>query len=316
LLILPIVENAFKHVSNFKEASKNKIHITLKKQDKNTFLVEAVNSYDQSNVQKHLIQAGGLGIQNLKRRLELLYLSLNFSMIINCLIVDDEPIARNGILEHIEQIDFLHAAGVCKNAVEASTALEKNQVDLVFLDIQMPKLSGIDFLKNLPHPPLVIFTTAYPEYAIEGYELNVLDYLLKPISFERFFKAVLKAQTWLNLNVKHGFMSAEPYFFIKSSLKIEKIFIDDILYLEALSNYVILHTKNKKHIVYMSFKGIESQLPKHLFLKTHKSFIVAVNAIQTIDNNEIVLDGHILPISKSYRQSVMDRVEQNLFKRM
>jgi DNA-binding LytR/AlgR family response regulator len=235
---------------------------------------------------------------------------------INCLVVDDEPIARNGILEYIEQVEFLCAVAACKNAMEASVALEKHQIDIVFLDIQMPKISGIDFLKNLPDPPLVIFTTAFPEYAIEGYELNVLDYLLKPISFERFFKAVIKAQSYLNLRVKHAATASEPYFFIKSNLKIEKIFFDDILYVEALSNYVILHTKNKKHIAYLSFKGIESQLPKHLFLKTHKSFIVAVNAIQTIDNNEIILADHILPISKSYRQSVMERVEKNLFKRL
>jgi two-component system, LytTR family, response regulator len=235
---------------------------------------------------------------------------------INCLVVDDEPIARQGILEHIEQVEFLNAAAICKNAIEASSALETQKIDLVFLDIQMPKISGIDFLRNLQDPPPVIFTTAFPEYAIEGYELNVLDYLLKPISFERFFKAVIKAQAYLISKSKQGAIAAEPYFFIKSNLKIEKIFIDDILYIEALANYIILHTKNKKHVVYMSFKGIESQLPKHLFLKIHKSFIVAISAIQTIENNELVLADHILPISKSYRQSLMDRVEKNLYKRV
>ena len=235
---------------------------------------------------------------------------------INCLVVDDEPIARQGMLEYIEQVEFLNAATVCKNAIEASSALENQKIDLVFLDIQMPKISGIDFLKNLQDPPPVIFTTAFPEYAIEGYELNILDYLLKPISFERFFKAVIKAQAYINSKSKQGEIAAEPYFFIKSNLKIEKIFIDDILYVEALSNYIILHTKNKKHVVYMSFKGIESQLPRHLFLKIHKSFIVAVSAIQTIDNNELILADQILPISKSYRQSLMDRVEKNLYKRV
>jgi two-component system LytT family response regulator len=236
---------------------------------------------------------------------------------INCLIVDDEPIARNGMLEYIEQVEFLYAVGVCKNAIEASVVLQNNPVDIVFLDIQMPKITGIVFLRNLSNPPLVVFTTAFPEYAIEGYELNVLDYLLKPISFERFFKAVVKAQAYLNLKVKQATTTiAEPYFFIKSNQKLEKIFIDDILYIEALSNYVILYTKTKKHIVYMSFKGIESQLPGNLFLKIHKSFIVAVNAIQTIDNDEVILANHILPISKSYKTAVMDRVGKNLFKRM
>jgi two-component system LytT family response regulator len=234
---------------------------------------------------------------------------------INCLVVDDEPIARNGILEYIEQVEFLHAVAACKNAIEASSALENNQIDLVFLDIQMPKISGVDFLRNLPDPPLVIFTTAFPEYAIEGYELNVLDYLLKPIGFERFFRAVIKAQSYIHLKAKPVLAKTETYFFVKSNQKIEKILIADILYIEALSNYVILYTKNKKHIIYMSFKGMESQLPRDLFLKIHKSFIVAVNAIQTIDNNEVILADHILPISKSYRSSVMDRVEKNLFKR-
>ena len=235
---------------------------------------------------------------------------------INCLIVDDEPIARKGMLEYIEQVEFLNAVAVCKNAIEASSALQKSHIDLVFLDIQMPKITGIDFLKNLPNPPLVIFTTAFPEYAIEGYELNVLDYLLKPISFERFFKAVAKAQASLNLRSKQEISQTGAYFFIKSNQKIEKILIEDILYIEALSNYVILHTKTKKHIVYMSFKGIESQLPQNLFLKIHKSFMVAVNAIQTIDNDEMILADHVLPISKSYRSAVMDRVEKNLFRRL
>jgi len=235
---------------------------------------------------------------------------------INCLVVDDEPIARKGILEYIDQVEFLYAAGVCKNAIEASVALQNNPIDLVFLDIQMPKLTGIDFLKNLPDPPLVIFTTAFPEYAIDSYELNVLDYLLKPISFERFFKAVAKAQAQLNFKIKQDPLTAESYFFIKSNQKLEKILFLDILYFEALSNYVIVHTKSKKHIVYMSFKAMESQLPPSHFIKIHKSFIVAVNAIQTIDNDELLLPGHALPISKSYRSSVMDKVEKKMFKRL
>ena len=177
-------------------------------------------------------------------------------------------------------------------------------------------LLRIKSLQNLNNPPLVIFTTAFPEYAIEGYELNVMDYLLKPISFERFFKAVLKVQAYLSLRLRHEVTQVENYFFIKSNQKIEKVLIADILYVEALSNYVILYTKNKKHIVYMSFKGMESQLPDGLFIKIHKSYIVAVNAIQTIDNNEVILADHILPISKSYRAQVMQRIERNLFKRL
>ncbi|MGZ3751447.1 MAG: LytR/AlgR family response regulator transcription factor [Mucilaginibacter sp.] len=236
-------------------------------------------------------------------------------MIINCLVVDDEPIARNGILEHIAQVEFLHAVASCKNAIEASIELRKQPIDVVFLDIQMPKITGIDFLKNLQNPPLIIITTAFPEYAIEGYELNILDYLLKPISFERFFKAALKAQNYLNAKANEYLPTAESFFFIKSNQKIEKIYIDDILYIEALSNHIIIYTRHKKYIAYMSFKGIESQLPKNHFLKIHKSFIVSVNAIQTIDNDEVILENKTLPISKSYKTAVTERIEKNLFKR-
>lgn len=236
-------------------------------------------------------------------------------MIINCLVVDDEPIARKGILEHIAQVEFLNAVAACKNAIEASIELKKNPIDVVFLDIQMPKITGIDFLKNLQNPPLVIITTAFPEYAIEGYELNILDYLLKPISFERFFKAALKAQNYFNIKANEYIPSSESFFFIKSNQKIEKIYMDDILYIEALSNHIIIYTKQKKYIAYMSFKGIESQLPKNSFLKIHKSFIVSVNAIQTIDNDEVILENKTLPISKSYKNAVTERIEKNLFKR-
>lgn len=233
---------------------------------------------------------------------------------INCLVVDDEPIARQGLLEHIHQIDFLNAVAECKDAVEAATWLQKTPVDLIFLDIQMPKLTGIDFLKNLSAPPLVIFTTAYPEYAIEGYELDVLDYLLKPISFSRFLKAALKAQDYL-LKSKRGPLISDDYFFIKVNQKLEKIKMDDVLYIEGMNNYIIVHTRQKKHIAYLTFKGIEEKLPQHLFVRTHKSFLVAVNAIQTIDVNEVTLETGTLPISKSYRDEVIERIGERLFKR-
>ena len=231
-------------------------------------------------------------------------------MIINCLVVDDEPIARNGILEHIAQVDFLHAVADCKNAIEASVELKKNTVDVIFLDIQMPKLTGIAFLRNLPNPPLVIFTTAFPEYAIEGYELNICDYLLKPVSFERFFKAALKAQDYFEGRATNQIYSAEPFFFIKSNQKIEKISIEDILYIEALSNHVIIYTKQKKYVAYMSFKGIESRLPQSQFLKIHKSYIVSINAINSIDNDEVILENKALPISKTYKSLLNERIRK------
>ncbi len=234
---------------------------------------------------------------------------------INCLIVDDEPIARNGLLEHIKQIDFLFPVAECRSALEASAWLQKNKIDLIFLDIQMPKLNGIDFIKTQPSLPAVIFTTAYPEYAIEGYELDVLDYLLKPISFNRFLKSALKAQEYLNVKIKHEVSFTNDFFFIKSNQKIEKIMMDDVLYVEGMSNYIVVHTIQKKYIAYLTFKGIEQQLPQHLFIRTHKSYLVSIHAIQSIDTNEIRLENTTLPLSKNYRDEVMTKINDKLFKR-
>ena len=233
---------------------------------------------------------------------------------INCLVVDDEPIARQGLMEHINQIEFLNPVMACKNAVEASISLQKYSIDLIFLDIQMPKLNGIDFLKHLPNPPIVIFTTAYPEYAIQGYELNVLDYLLKPISFARFLKAALKAQDAIQKNGRE-FSFENDFFFIKCNQKLEKIKILDVLYIEGMSNYIIVHTIERKYIAYLTFKGIEEKLPSDLFIRIHKSFLVSIHAIQSIGTTEVQLNNSTLPMSKTYRDEVMERIGNRLFKR-
>lgn len=233
---------------------------------------------------------------------------------IKCLVIDDEPIARKGLIEHIQQIEFLFPVAECKNAIEASLCLQKNNIDLIFLDIQMPKLTGIDFLKNLSTPPLVVFTTAYPEYAIQGFELNVLDYLLKPISFSRFLKAAMKAQDYLQKSIRETPVD-DDFFFIKCNQKLEKIRIPDVLYVEGMSNYIIVHTIKKKYVAYLTFKGIEERLPQHLFIRIHKSFLVSINAIQAISINEVQLENCTLPLSKSYRDEVIERIDNWLFKR-
>jgi DNA-binding LytR/AlgR family response regulator len=233
---------------------------------------------------------------------------------INCLVVDDEPIAREGIMEYIMQIDYLNAVAQCKGAAEAAGLLQKHKIDLIFLDIQMPKLTGIEFIKALAEPPLIIFTTAYSEYALEGFELDVVDYLLKPISFPRFLKSVEKAQCYLNAKSKEVSIT-QDFFFIKCNGKIEKITMADVVYIEAMANYVIIHTRQKKYITYLTFSGIEEQLPKHLFVRIHKSYIVAISAIQTIDGNDIMTSSLRLPMSKNYRSEVMSRIESMLFKR-
>ena len=234
---------------------------------------------------------------------------------ISCLVIDDEPIARKGLLEHIKQIDFLVAAGECKSPIEATTFLLQNKVDLLYLDIQMPKMTGIDFLKNNPQLPPVIFTTAYSEYAIEGYELDILDYLLKPISFNRFYKSALKAKEFIDLKSTLKQVETADYFFIKCNQQIEKIFIKEVIYVEGMANYIIIHTAQKKYIAYLTFNGIEEQLPAHLFIRIHRSYLIAINAIKSINPEEVVLSGITLPISKNCKDQVMELVEKHLFKR-
>ena len=233
---------------------------------------------------------------------------------INCLIVDDEPIAREGMKEYINQVDYLYLVAESKSAAEAAGLLHKNKIELVFLDIQMPSITGIEFMKALAEPPPIIFTTAYPQYALEGFELDVIDYLLKPISFARFLKSVEKAQSYLkakdnNINITNEF------FFIKCNGKIEKIFIADVIYIEAMANYVIIHTQQKKYITYITFSGICKRLPDNLFMRIHKSYMVAVSAIKTIDDDEIITSTVSLPLSKSYKEQVMNKIESKLFKR-
>ncbi len=233
---------------------------------------------------------------------------------INCLIVDDEPIAREGMLEYIRQVDYLHPVALCKSAVEAAGLLEKEAVDLIFLDIQMPRLTGVEFVKALAHPPLIIFTTAYSEYAIESFELDVVDYLLKPVSFPRFLKAADKARSYLQareIEVSATF----DFFFIKCNGRIEKVVVADVLYVEGLANYVVIHTRTKKYVTYLTFHGIEAQLPANLFVRIHKSYLVAIAAIQSIDAAELTIEGKILPVSKNYRSDLLSRIDGRILKR-
>ncbi|MBX2961427.1 MAG: response regulator transcription factor [Cyclobacteriaceae bacterium] len=239
-------------------------------------------------------------------------------MRLNCLIIDDEPVARKGLEEYVNEVDFLHLAGKCENAVKASALLHDGKIDLLLLDIHMPKLSGIEFLKTLKNPPMVIFTTAYSEYALEGYSLDIIDYLVKPIPFERFLKAVQKARDFYVLKQKAEATTAAPqeYFFIKCDHKFEKVKFSDVLYIEAMQNYCIIHTAERKMITYITFSGLESQLPTDRFLKVHKSFIVALDKITAVDGNEIVIGNSWIPVSRNLKDDVMQKIMgNNLFKR-
>ncbi|MCW5911449.1 MAG: response regulator transcription factor [Cyclobacteriaceae bacterium] len=239
-------------------------------------------------------------------------------MKLNCLIIDDEPVARNGLEEYVNEVDFLHLAGKCENAVKASALLNEGNINLLLLDIHMPKLSGIEFLKTLKNPPMVIFTTAYSEYALEGYSLDIIDYLVKPIPFGRFLKAVQKARDFYDLKQKVGSSStpSPEYFFIKCDHKFEKINYSDVLYVEAMQNYCIIHIPDRKMIAYITLTTLEEQLPKERFLKVHKSFIISLEKVSVLDGNEIVIGTARIPVSRNLKDEVMQKIiGNNLFKR-
>jgi two-component system, LytTR family, response regulator len=242
---------------------------------------------------------------------------------INCVIIDDEPIAREGMANYVKEVDFLQLTGTCENPVELAKLLDRHPVDLIFLDIQMPKMNGIDFLKIVRKPPMVIITTAFPSYALEGFQLNVLDYLLKPITFDRFFKSANKARDYHQLISKPiepapqaspGIQKGEDtlnYFFIKCGSKYEKICFDDILYVEGMQNYITIYTLKGKYITLLYLKNLEENLDKKSFIRVHKSYIVSINKIESIEGNEIFIATHRIPISRNYREQVMEQVLAN-----
>jgi len=242
-------------------------------------------------------------------------------MNINCILIDDEPLSRKGLKEYIADIDFLNLLGEFDNPLSATEMLGRGEVQLLFLDIQMPKITGLDFVKTLQHPPAVIFTTAYPQYALDGFDVNALDYLVKPISFDRFFKAALKAKQWHEM--KNDFQklvsipdtagNATDYFFIKADNKLVKVLLDDILFAEAMQNYVTIQTTSKKYISYLTIKSVEEYLPGDRFIKVHKSFIIAAARVDSIDGNEIRMGEHHIPISRSLKEEVTDKLLKGKF---
>lgn len=242
-------------------------------------------------------------------------------MILNCVTIDDEPLAREGISNYIREIDFLRMVGSGSNPVELIQLLDQQSIDLVFLDIQMPIMNGIDFLKMAQNPPMIIITTAYPSYALEGFQLDVLDYLLKPITFNRFFKAVNKAKNYAQLQLASATegsqaAEAEDYFFIKCENKYEKLFFADILYIQAMQNYVIIHTSKGKYITLLYLKNVEQYLEGQAFMRVHKSYIVAIPKIEAIDNNELLIQDHRIPISRNYKDRVLKQiVDDKLWKK-
>jgi DNA-binding LytR/AlgR family response regulator len=244
---------------------------------------------------------------------------------LNVLIVDDEPLALDVLETYIAQMPELRLVKRCSNALEANEALKDQAIDLMFLDIQMPQLTGIDFVKTLTRPPMVVFTTAYPNYAIQGFDLNALDYLLKPISLERFMKAVNKAVEQSDLQhreipVSHNVQPAPSndgldFFFVKADKKLVKVNFEDIIYIEGLKDYVIIRLMAGRVITLQTMKSLEDRLPHGRFKRIHRSYIVAMDKITAIEGNMVeVLEKDkpkLLPIGKNYRDEVLEMIDKN-----
>jgi DNA-binding LytR/AlgR family response regulator len=226
-----------------------------------------------------------------------------------CVIIDDEPLAVELIKDHVSKFSNLEIVGTCSNAIEGFELLKTHQVDLVFLDIQMPMLTGVDFLKSLSNPPKVIFTTAYREYAIESYELDVVDYLLKPISFDRFFKAINKyfksaEIKTITVPVESKLDAGTRYIYVNMNKKHHKILFTDILYAESIKDYVRIHTLSSKIITKDKISDFEKKLPS-FFLRTHRSYIVNTEKITAFTAMDIEIGDLEIPIGVSYKQSVL-----------
>lgn len=235
---------------------------------------------------------------------------------IKTIIVDDEPLAIDVIESFIQKMPSLELVAKCENAFEANDILRDHHIDLMFLDIQMPQINGIEFLKSLDNPPCTIFTTAFSEYAMDGYDLNVADYLLKPISIDRFMKAVNKATEKITSRKgeMHEGMSTDTYFFVKADKKLVKVNFDEILYVEGLKDYVIIRTETGRVITLQTMKSLEEKLPAQKFKRIHRSFIVNINKITALDGNEVEImeKGAVkqLPIGKNYRDELLDMVNE------
>ena len=229
-------------------------------------------------------------------------------MKVNCIIIDDEYLARTLLEDYIGKLPSLVLAAKCQSATEAMEVLQNEPVDLMFLDVQMPDLTGIDFLKSLKNKPVVVFTTAYPEYALDGYALDVIDYLLKPISFERFVQSVNKATEQIKLMKVQDIDKAKKYITLRAEHRIHKVNHDNILYIEGLKEYVIFHLKEGKRIITLeTLKNLEEKLPDS-FLRIHRSYIVNKNDVKSLYGNMVEIGDHRIDIGKTYKEKVVSQL--------
>ena len=234
-------------------------------------------------------------------------------MKLKCLIVDDEVLAQDVIEKYISTIPTLDLAGKCDNAIEAISFLHNNHVDLLFLDLNMPELSGLEMLKTLNNPPKVILTTAYSEYALESYEYGVVDYLLKPIKLERFIKSVNKVVDQYNENTavnENAEMQQYQTIFIKEDQVTYQISLNDILYVEAYGNYLKVHTLDKVYVTRDTMHDMEEKLPKEMFMRIHKSFIISLPKITSSAGNRVLIDNREIPVGEMYKMGLKKRIEK------
>lgn len=228
-----------------------------------------------------------------------------------CIIVDDEPPATRILKNYVEKVSFLEETGIFNDSLKALEFLNSNKVDVIFLDIQMPQLTGLQLSKIISRDVKVIFTTAYPDFALEGFELNAVDYLLKPIAFERFYQAVSK----LNSEVKTEVVTANPteFIFVKTDgkNKFQKVILNDILYVESLQNYVCVHTSKQQIITHSSLKNVIESLPEKEFIQIHKSHVVALKHIESTDNFSVFINNKELPIGATFKEAFFDKIEEN-----
>lgn len=229
-------------------------------------------------------------------------------MKLKCIITDDEPIARKGLQNYVERIDFLELVGVCEDAIQLNNQLKSQQADLLFLDIEMPYMTGIELLNSLSNPPKVIITSAYAEYAIKGYDLEVSDYLLKPISFDRFLKAVNKVYDQL---ISSQTPVVQDYLFVKTSLKLEKIRFNDMRFIEGVENYVAIYTSDGKIITHTTLRTILQKLPPARFVQVHKSYLVNIDKIDSIEGNLLGIGKNKIPLSRTYKETALEIILKN-----
>ena len=227
-------------------------------------------------------------------------------MKIKCLLVDDEPLATNVIKKYLENFENFEIAGICKNAIEAHNQLSAQEVDVLFLDINMPKISGLEFIKSLSNPPLIVFATAYREYAVDSFELEALDYLVKPFSLDRFMKTIQRIEERLIPKQNVTPKGERDHVFLKVDKKMVKVFIDEILYVESLKDYVRIKTLDENLINHNNLVSITEVIPMDKFVRIHRSYIIAIDKVKLIDGNQVKIGDKLLPIGRNYQKEVKE----------